>query len=62
MLAVARDRLREAGHSQGGAMPADIYARRILEQLLVDLSWASSRMERNTYNILQTEQLIRFGV
>ena len=37
------------------------YARRILERLLVDLSWASSRMEGNTYNILETERLIRFG-
>ncbi len=42
-------------------MPAGTYARRILEQLLVDLSWASSRMEGNTYDILQTERLIRFG-
>lgn len=56
-----RDRLLEAGRPQGGAMPAGTYARRILEQLLVDLSWASSRMEGNTYDILQTERLIRFG-
>lgn len=58
---VDRDRLLEAGRPQGGAMPAGTYARRILEQLLVDLSWASSRMEGNTYDILQTERLIRFG-
>lgn len=32
------------------------------EQLLVDLSWASSRMKGNTYDILLTERLIRFGV
>lgn len=56
-----RDRMLEAGRPQGGAMPAGTYARRILEQLLVDLSWASSRMEGNTYDILQTERLIRFG-
>ena len=56
-----RARLLEAGRPQGGAMPAGTYARRILEQLLVDLSWASSRMEGNTYDILQTERLIRFG-
>lgn len=53
--------LLEAGRPQGGAMPAGTYARSILEQLLVDLSWASSRMEGNTYDILQTERLIRFG-
>ena len=56
-----RDRMLEAGRPQGGAMAAGTYARRILEQLLVDLSWASSRMEGNTYDILQTERLIRFG-
>lgn len=56
-----RVRLREAGRPAGGPLPAGTYARRILEQLLVDLSWASSRMEGNTYDILQTERLIRFG-
>ncbi|MEP3331643.1 Fic family protein [Sedimentitalea sp.] len=56
-----RQRLLEAGRPQGGAIPAGTYARRILEQLLVDLSWASSRMEGNTYDILQTERLIKFG-
>ncbi|WP_353189074.1 Fic family protein [Pseudomonas sp.] len=56
-----RARLREAGQPVGGALPAGTYARRVLEQLLVDLSWASSRMEGNTYDILQTERLIRFG-
>ena len=56
-----RAQLLEAGRPQGGNMPIGTYARRILEQLLVDLSWASSRMEGNTYDILQTERLIRFG-
>lgn len=55
---------REKLHKTGtpvGAVPAGTYARRILERLLVDLSYASSRMEGNTYNILETERLIRFG-
>lgn len=56
-----RVRLLEAGRPTGGPIAAGTYARRILEQLLVDLSWASSRMEGNTYDILQTEKLIRFG-
>jgi len=56
-----RARLLEAGRPAGGPIAAGTYARRILEQLLVDLSWASSRMEGNTYDILQTERLIRFG-
>ena len=56
-----RQRLHEAGRPVPPTLPAGTYARRILERLLVDLSWASSRMEGNTYNILETERLIRFG-
>jgi hypothetical protein len=56
-----RKRLHDAGRPAGPALPAGTYARRILERLLVDLAWASSRMEGNTYNILETEQLVRFG-
>ena len=55
-----RQRLHEAARP-APPPPAGTYARRILERLLVDLSWASSRMEGNTYNILETERLIRFG-
>ncbi len=56
-----RGRLLKAGRPQGGLIHAGAHDRRILEQFLVDLSWASSRMEGNTYDILQTERLIRFG-
>lgn len=58
---VDRQRLSAAGTPASMPLPAGTYARRILERLLVDLSWASSRMEGNTYDILQTERLIRFG-
>src|SRR5690606_19870010 len=56
-----RARLHERGTPVGEPLPAATYARRILERLLIDLSWASSRMEGNTYNILETERLVRFG-
>jgi len=56
-----RRRLIEAGTPTASPLPAGTYARRILERLLVDLSWASSRMEGNTYDLLETERLIRFG-
>ncbi len=56
-----REALRAAGTPLGGPLPAGTYARRILERLLVDLAWASSRMEGNTYDILETEELVRFG-
>jgi len=56
-----RKRLLEAGTPTASPLPTGTYARRILERLLIDLSWASSRMEGNTYNLLETERLIRFG-
>jgi len=40
---------------------AGTFARDILDRLLVDLSWASSRLEGNTYTLLNTERLIGFG-
>ncbi len=55
-----RARLRAAG-TPTPRLAAGTYARRILEKLLVELSWASSRMEGNTYNILETERLIQLG-
>lgn len=37
------------------------YARNILNRLLIDLSWNSSRLEGNTYSLLETKRLIEFG-
>ena len=56
-----RQYLRKAGSPTGNPLPARNYAKHILEQLLVDLAWASSRMEGNSYDILETERLIKFG-
>lgn len=41
--------------------PAGTYARQILNRLLIDLSWNSSRLEGNTYSLLDTKRLIEFG-
>lgn len=41
--------------------PAGTYARSILDRLLIDLSWASSRLEGNTYSRLDTKNLIELG-
>jgi hypothetical protein len=41
--------------------PAGTYARTILNRLLIDLSWNSSRLEGNTYSLLDTRRLIEFG-
>ncbi len=43
------------------AEPAGTYARQILNRLLIDLSWNSSRLEGNTYSLLDTRRLIHFG-
>ncbi len=42
--------------------PAGTYAQQILNRLLIDLSWNSSRLEGNTYSLLDTERLIDQGL
>src|SRR5262249_21430136 len=56
-----RARLNETGVVPIGTQPAGTYARRILDRLLIDLSWNSSRLEGNTYSLLDTKRLIDFG-
>ncbi|WP_332309093.1 Fic family protein [Candidatus Burkholderia verschuerenii] len=41
--------------------PAGTYARKVLEQLLIDLSWSSSHLEGNRFSLLATEELFRRG-
>lgn len=41
--------------------PAGTYAREVLEQLLIDLSWSSSRLEGNNKSLLDTQQLFELG-
>lgn len=56
-----RDLLRRVGDTGRAESPVGTYGREILERLLIDLSWASSRLEGNTYTPLDTERLIRYG-
>ena len=44
-----------------GQQPAETYARKVREQLLVDLSWSSSRLEGNRYSLLATQELFSSG-
>ena len=44
-----------------GERPAGTYARTIYSRLLIDLSWHSSRLEGNTYSLLETERLLELG-
>ena len=57
-----RDQLRKLGAPPDGDRPAGTFARDIMHRLLIDLSWASSQLEKgNTYSRLDTERLIEFG-
>jgi hypothetical protein len=56
-----RRQLHEMGRTSANERPAGTYARDILGRLLVDLSWASSKLEGNTYSRLDTQNLIEFG-
>ena len=52
--------LCNAGRSQD-QQPAGTYAREVLEQLLIDLSWSSSRLEGNNKSLLDTKELFELG-
>jgi len=55
-------RLREISvTSDAAGQPAGTHAHRILARLLIDLAWNSSRLEGNTYSLLDTERLIEAG-
>ncbi len=56
-----RAHLLHIGTTPGAEKTAGTYARQILDRLLIDLSWASSRLEGNTYSLLETEHLIAYG-
>ena len=56
-----RQRLALLGRTRVAPQPGGTYARQILERLLIDLSWNSSRLEGNTYSLLDTERLFREG-
>ena len=56
-----RAELARAGNPHIGMEAAGTYAKQILHRLLIDLSWNSSRLEGNTYSLLDTRRLIDFG-
>jgi len=56
-----RMHLRRIGNTGALHRPAGTHGRAILNRLLIDLSWSSSRLEGNTYSRLDTQNLIEFG-
>ena len=56
-----RRRLAEIGQVGITDLPAGTYLRQILNRLLIDLAWNSSRLEGNTYSLLETQRLLELG-
>jgi hypothetical protein len=56
-----RAQLAEMGKIYQDSQPSGTYAREIHNRLLIDLSWNSSRLEGNTYSLLETERLLEAG-
>ncbi|HYO28182.1 MAG TPA: Fic family protein [Azonexus sp.] len=56
-----RRQLHKMGRTTDVDEPAGTYSRAILNRLLIDLSWASSHLEGNTYSRLDTRELIEHG-
>lgn len=56
-----RRQLQKMGRTTDLDEPAGTYSRMILNRLLIDLSWASSQLEGNTYSRLDTRELIEHG-
>ncbi len=56
-----RCQFHDMGSTLADKQPAGTYARAIFNRLLIDLSYASSRLEGNTYSHLDTQKLIEFG-
>ena len=56
-----RAHLAAVGKPKIAGQPAGTYAKLILNRLLIDLAWNSSRLEGNTYSLLDTKRLIELG-
>ena len=55
-----RQEMWQAGRVAG--MQPSLFYQRVFERFLIGMSWASSKMEGNTYSLLDTEKLILEGL
>lgn len=55
------DHLHRIGRTSVEDQLAGTYARSIIKRLLIDLSWASSKLQGNTYSLLETERLLELN-
>lgn len=56
-----RTKLQDIGRTADTSSPAGTYLRKVMDRLLIDLSWNSSRLEGNTYSLLETQRLLEMG-
>jgi hypothetical protein len=56
-----RNRLKEVGRTDYMHEAAGTHARDIMQRLIIDLSWGSSRLEGNKYSRIDTKELIEAG-
>ncbi len=61
LSATLKEQLQKAGQRASEHDPAGTYAHKIFDRLLIDLSYNSSRLEGNTYSLLDTERLVLHG-
>lgn len=59
--AALRKKLFALGRTTGEALPAGTHLRKVMDRLIIDLSWNSSRLEGNTYSLLETQRLLEAG-
>jgi len=57
-----REHLKAIGQQFNHQLEPGTYVKRVLHKLLIDFSWNSSRLEGNTYSLLETERLLEYGV
>lgn len=58
LTSAERVRLYELGRTTSMGQPAGTYARDIMQRLVIDLSWSSSRLEGLKYSRIDTEELL----
>ena len=56
-----RQQLASMGRTADEPLPAGTHLRKVMDRLLIDLSWNSSRLEGNTYSLLETQRLLALG-
>lgn len=61
LSAAMRRALSAQGRRQNDDDPAGTYAHKVYNRLLIDLTYNSSRLEGNTYSLLETERLVLEG-